>query len=411
MQRIAADGEVVWRYKKAGAGPTWPEYCPLESGGIVALRLTDTVFTSTSPCRRRFLKSSAALMLAGALPLPVLASIPPFPALKTVAAQSHRLFGFAVRPDSLQSDAHYRQFVASQASIIVPENALKWMAVHPARDRYDFAEPDAIAAFAREQGIRLRGHTFCWHRALPDWVQAIADEAELEKVLRQHIATVAGRYRGQIHSWDVANEIINLADGQPGGWRNSFWYQRLGTRYMDIACEALHQADPHAVICYNDYGLESDDVSGQRKRAAVLAMLRDLQSRHIPIGALGIQSHLKAGPHPAFGPGLAAFIHDVKSLGLKVYITELDVDDSSVPMESRPMAVAALYKRYLSLVLEAGVAAILTWGVWDTPHRTAATPKAGDALATGPLLFGKDGSIKEASWAALHALRSSPDLR
>ncbi|WP_210505154.1 endo-1,4-beta-xylanase, partial [Pantoea ananatis] len=112
-----------------------------------------------------------------------------------------------------------------------------------------------------------------------------------------------------------------------------------------------------AVICYNDYGLESDDVSGQRKRAAVLAMLRDLQSRHIPIGALGIQSHLKAGPHPAFGPGLAAFIRDVKSLGLKVYITELDVDDSSVPMESRPMAVAALYKRYLSLVLEAGVAA------------------------------------------------------
>lgn len=101
----------------------------------------------------------------------------------------------------------------------------------------------------------------------------------------------------------------------------------------------------------------------------------------------------------------------MKSLGLKVYITELDVDDSSVPMESRPMAVAALYKRYLSLVLEAGVAAILTWGVWDTPHRTAATPKAGDALATGPLLFGKDGSIKEASWAALHALRSSPDLR
>lgn len=263
--------------------------------------LRKTAFMSSN--RRGFLKNSAALMLGAALPLPVLASSAPFPALKTVAARRHLLFGFAVRPDSLQSDARYRQFVASQASIIVPENALKWIAVHPARDRYDFTGPDAIAAFAREQGILLRGHTFCWHRALPGWVQDIADPTELEKVLRQHIFTVAGRYRGQIQSWDVANEIINPADGQPGGWRNSFWYQRLGTRYMDIACEALHQADPHAVICYNDYGLESDDANGQRKRAAVLAMLRDLQSRHIPIGALGIQSHLKAGPHPLLGRG------------------------------------------------------------------------------------------------------------
>lgn len=366
--------------------------------------LHTTVLTSSQ--RRRFLKNGVALMLGGALPLPALASEPPFPALKTVAARLHLLFGFAVRPDSLQSDARYRQFVASQASIIVPENALKWMAVHPERDRYDFTGPDAIAAFARQQGIALRGHTFCWHRALPGWVQAISDTAELEQVLRQHIVTVAGRYRGQIQSWDVANEIINPADGQPGGWRNSFWYQRLGTRYMDIACEVLHQTDPHAVICYNDYGLERDDANGQRKRAAVLALLRDLRSRHIPIGALGIQSHLKASDHAAFGPGLADFIHDVKSLGLQVYITELDVDDSSVAMEDRAMAVAGLYKRYLSLVLEAGVAAILTWGVWDTPHRTAATPKSGDALATGPLLFGQDGSIKEASWAALHALRS-----
>ena len=359
----------------------------------------------TSTPRRRFLKRSAALLLGSALPIPAFAAEPAFPPLKRIAAQRHLLFGFAVRPERLRADAHYRQFVASQASIIVPENALKWVVVQPEQNRYDFSGPDTLAAFARAQGLLLRGHTFCWHRAVPDWLLAIRDATLLETVLRDHIHAVAGRYRGQIQSWDVANEIINLSDGLPGGWRNSFWYQRLGTRYLDIACDALHQTDPHTVICYNDYGLESDHDNAQRKRDAVLALLRNLQDRQIPIGALGIQSHLKAGPQYASGPGLATFIREVKALGLAVYITELDVDDSRLPMARRAMAVASTYKRYLSLVLEAGVDAVLTWGVWDTPHRTAATPKASDGLATGPLLFAKDGQIKDASWAALHALR------
>jgi endo-1,4-beta-xylanase len=332
-----------------------------------------------------------------------------FVPLGCVAAAHGLWFGFALDANILAFDPDYAAFVAQQARIVVPENALKWDTVHPTTDRYDFAPADGIAAFARTQGIAMRGHTFCWHRALPDWVTKTVTPQNAEAVLVDHIHHVAGRYRGMIQSWDVANEVINVGDGLPGGWRDSFWYRALGPRYIDIACHAAHEADPAAVLCYNDYGLETDGENGSAKRAAVLSMLSGLRQRGVPIGALGIQSHLSAGGPASFGPGLAQFLLEVRDLGLTVYITEMDIDDSRLDTSTDDAQVAAVYKSYLDLVLGTGaVSAVLTWGVWDMPHYTAATPNPTGPMAMRPLIFAPGGALKDASWAVEHCFARTP---
>lgn len=364
-----------------------------------------------SASRRRFmattLRALACIPVAG-IRLSVAGA--PFVPLRQLAAKKGIQFGFALDPAKLNTDATYRDVVARQAGIVVPENALKWQSVHPEPERYDFAPADAIADFAQAHGQRMRGHTFCWHRALPDWVYRTVTPANAEAVLTAHIRTVAGRYRGRVSSWDVVNEAIQLKDGQPDGLRNAFWYQMLGPRYLDTAFRAAHQADPDAMLCYNDYGLENDTPDGESKRAAVLAMLARFKKRGVPVHALGIQSHLRAGETHSFGPGLSRFIWAIRDLGLSVYVTELDVDDSrlSGSTAARDAIVAETYKRYLDLILATrSVSTIITWGVLDTPHRTGATATSGP-LAERPLTFGPDGEIKPASWVVEHCFERAP---
>ncbi|KAB7897472.1 1,4-beta-xylanase [Rouxiella sp. S1S-2] len=322
--------------------------------------------------------------------------------LRKLATQKGVQFGFAIDPKMLTTNATYRDVVARQASILVPENALKWQTVHPEPQRYDFGPADTIANFADEHKQQMRGHTFCWHRSLPEWVHKTVNSANAEAVLTAHIATVAGHYRGKISSWDVVNEAIQPSDGQPGGLRNSFWYQVLGPHYLDIAFHAAHKADPDAVLCYNDYGLETDTPYGEGRRTAILALLQGLKQRGVPVHGLGIQSHLRAGD--TFGPGLTKFILAVHRLGMAVYVTELDVDDSHLTgsVAARDDIVAATYKRYLEAVLATkAVSTVITWGVWDRPHLVGATTTQA-RLAQRPLVFGPQGEIKPVSWVVEH---------
>ncbi|WP_046235105.1 endo-1,4-beta-xylanase [Pseudomonas syringae pv. coryli] len=357
--------------------------------------------------RRSFLTAFVRLLACLPFVSSRLLAAETFTALRQPAAEKGIRFGFAVDPTKLNDDAAYRQLVALQASIVVPENALKWQTVHPEPERYNFAPADAIAAFAKAHDQRMRGHTFCWHRSLPDWVHHTVTPMNAEAVLTAHISTVASHYRGLISAWDVVNEAIQLEDGQPDGLRNSFWYQMLGPRYLEIALKAAHKADPDALLCYNDYGLEKDTHYGESRRTAVLALLRGLKQRGIPIHGLGIQSHLRAGD--TFGPGLSRFILAVRDMGLSIHITELDVDDSHLTgsIADRDGSVAATYKRYLDVVLATrSVSTVITWGVWDSPHVAGAKSNHGP-LAQRALVFGPRGEVKPASWVVEHCFENA----
>ena len=285
-------------------------------------------------------------------------------------AQKHALIaGAAVVVHAVQTDPVFQQLIAGQYDMLVPTGELKWRALRPSATTYDFAASDALFAFAAKHHMRMRGHTLVWHNSVPDWLQGSASKYDVRQLLVDHIHTVMGRYRGRVHSWDVVNEAILPKDGQPNGLRKSFWYDAIGPDYIDLAFHTARDADPHAKLTYNDYGVEYDSDEDAERRKVILALLRGMQERKVPLDAVGIQSHIKAGSPYTVGKGLTDYIESLRSMGLEVYLTELDVNEDDLTyndLQRRDHTVAETYRQYLDVALaNPAVKLMLTWGVSD----------------------------------------------
>jgi endo-1,4-beta-xylanase len=278
------------------------------------------------------------------------------------------LAGAAVDVRALRDSPSYADLIRTQCSIVVAENEMKFGSMRPAPDRFFFEHADFLVDFALRNGILVRGHNFVWHRQLPAWFASYATPANAEHILIEHIERVGGRYAGRVHSWDVCNEAVHLEDGQAGGRRNSPWYKLLGPGYVDLAYRTARRVDPHALLCYNDYDIESEAPSHAAKRAAVLELLRGMKKRGVPIDAMGIQGHISAGPSHEYGPGLTRFMAEVQRMGLKLLISEMDVNDRALPPLEvlRDRDVAATYASFLKITLaNTDIVALLTWGLTD----------------------------------------------
>ncbi len=211
------------------------------------------------------------------------------------------------------------KIVKTQFNTISPENILKWEAVHPKAEKYDFEAADAFVKFGEKHKMFIVGHTLVWHSQTPDWVFKDAtgkfvSRDELLKRMREHIQTVVGRYKGKIHGWDVVNEALN----DDGTMRQSPWLKIIGEDFIAKAFEYAHEADSSAELYYNDYSLELP-----AKRKGAIALIKKLQEKGIPINAVGSQSHDNLN-----FPTLAeqdATITEFAKLGIKVNITEFDV--------------------------------------------------------------------------------------
>lgn len=276
-------------------------------------------------------------------------------------------FGFAVNYDSLKNDKEYQSIIKKQATIIVPMNELKWSNVHPKKEVYDFKKSDYIINFAINNNLKIRGHTLVWHNRIPDYVQNEKNKQQVEKIFYNHIYTVVSRYKNKISSWDVVNEVINPADNQPNGLRNSYWYKMFGEQYIDIAFQQAHKADPKAVLLYNEWGVEYDTKWSETKREYVISLIKRLKSKNIPIDGFGIQSHISTQNINFVNSKLIKFINDLNNLGLKVYITELDVTKSENEIEkSSNFTIENTYKKYLDIVLLGKkINTIIIWGVYN----------------------------------------------
>ena len=387
---------------------------------------TDSVKLIESPSRRRMLLSAAAAMCSGwllpgcgstrlgAAPgaafAPASGNVHGAGSLRAHAAAKGFLTGFAVVPALLRTDAVYAAVVREQASMIVAENAMKWEALRPSATTYNFDDADALLNFAEQNTMKMRGHNLLWHRGIPRWFTAMATRENARHLLEAHIETVAGRYAGRMHSWDVVNEAIQVGDGRPDGLRDSPWLQLVGNDYVEVAFRAARRADPQALLTYNDYGIEAENAQDEAKRQAVLMMLRRMRARRVPIDAVGVQSHLSAGPRVRYGAGLMRFIASVRELDLQVFLTEMDVNDRNVGpgIEQRDEAVAATYRGYLDLVLsDAAVTALIVWGVSDRGTWLNHEDSRGDGRPERPLLF--DGEFK--AKRSFFAVRDAFNLR
>jgi len=245
----------------------------------------------------------------------------PADSLRALAARVGLRIGTAVNPDLLGTNAKYTQITAEQFSSLTPENAMKWESVEPTRGTYTWAQADKVVAFARENKQLVRGHTLVWHSQLPKWLSpdgytSTFSNDELRTILKKHIQDEAGRYRGRIWQWDVVNEAFN-DDGTP---RQTVWYKAWGNSldYIVDAFRWAHEADPQALLFYNDYNLE---FTGPKSNA-VYAFVQTLQGRGVPIDGVGFQGHLDT----QYGyPDLQHNLQRFADLHLKVALTEVDV--------------------------------------------------------------------------------------
>ncbi len=333
----------------------------------------------------------------------------PEASLRDIAAKKNLLVGTAVSYAELQQPP-FTKLLSEQANTVVSENDMKWQNIHPEPDRFDFRRADALLSFATEHQQKVRGHNLCWDNQLPRWFPQVATRENAANLLRQHIAKVAGHFAGQIHSWDVVNEAINVEDGRPDGLRNSIWLQLLGPDYIGIAYHAASEADPHALLTYNDYDIEQDGPKFDAKRRAVLKFLASMRQRKIPINALGLQSHLVAGTKPPDWTALNHFMDEIERLDLQIFVTELDVNDQNLPgsIEERDHAVAELYRDYLTNVLRhSSVKAVLTWGLTDRDTWLNAHNGQGDKRPRRPLPFDSELKPKPAFYAMRDALMAA----
>ncbi len=288
--------------------------------------------------------------------------------LREHAANAKLLFGFAVDEKQLTNNEAYRRTVQQQCSIIVPEKAMQWATLRPAPAEFNFDEADRLITFSETSHIKLRGNALCSHNALPAWFDRVANPTNARQMLADHIRTVMGRYAGRMHSWDVVNEAVEIRDGRVDGLRNSPWLRLVGTDYVEAAFRVARNADPNALLTYNESGLEDDSREAAEKRAAVLVLLRRLKQRNVPIDAVGIQSHLRARSPFGYGAGLRQFTDACRTMDFEVFLSEMDVSDRDLPenAETRDTAVADEYRKYLLTALAApNVTTVIGWGVDD----------------------------------------------
>jgi endo-1,4-beta-xylanase len=228
--------------------------------------------------------------------------------------------GVAVGPAQLRDSAQ-RKLILTHFNSITAENAMKMGPIHPEPDRYNWEGADAIVDFAVKNRLKVRGHNLCWHTQTPKWIfynqnGALVSKAVLLARLKEHIYAVVGRYKGKIYAWDVVNEAIS--DDPKEFLRNSLWYKICGEEYIFKAFQYAHEADPKAILYYNEYNTEYPE-----KRAKVYRLIKKLLEAGVPIHAVGLQGHWSINNPTA--EMLTTSISQYASLGIKVQITELDL--------------------------------------------------------------------------------------
>jgi endo-1,4-beta-xylanase len=278
--------------------------------------------------------------------------------LRSLAEKRGVYIGAAVSIKPLEKEKIYRETIEREFNILVAENAFKWGLVQPKKSKFNFKDTDFLVKFAETGKMKLRGHTLVWHRQNPKWLtEGKFTRDELIKILKDHIQTLVGRYRGKILAWDVVNEAI---DDKTGEYRDTFWYQKLGADYIRLAFEFAREADPNAKLFYNDYSAEGMNA----KSDGIYKLLKELKSRGVPIDGIGWQMHLENGFR--IEPQHRENAKRLVALGLELSITELDVRMKLPASAADLQKQADAYRDVADFCLaEPACKSILTWGFTD----------------------------------------------
>jgi endo-1,4-beta-xylanase len=348
---VLLDGEELGRMADPGALPDGTAYVGVSLQPQTTLTLHELVVEAPP---------GAPDAVSVLLPTDNADYTPTDPPLRELAAARGLYVGAAVSPRPLRCEDAYGQVLGHELNALTTENALKFGPVHPEPERYSFEDADLIVDFAEEHDMLVRGHTLVWHNAVPEWISTAEFTPEVwNDVLHDHIATVVGRYQGRVHVWDVVNEAIG--DGGPGDLRDTLWVRGVGPDYIDKAFRWAHEADPDALLFYNDYGAEGMGGKSQQVYDLVAGMLE----RGVPIHGVGLQMHLTLGEIPD-PDQVRANIERLGALGLQVHITEMDLRLPTDPSPRLYERQAEVYRELSTVCLEAeNCTAFVMWGFTD----------------------------------------------
>ncbi len=291
-------------------------------------------------------------------------------------------FGYAVS-SSFLDDPRYTEVLAREATILTVENAMKWETIHPARGVYEFGEADRIVELAQANGQKVRGHTLIWDRQLADWVNTGEwDRESLIEVMRSHIQRVvkhyAEKFPGVVTQWDVVNEAFTST----GERQSSVWQEVIGDDYIELAFRFAHEADPNALLFYNDYfdagiiGFDDPQLldrgaSAARsscaevpKCAAVADLAQQFVDDGVPLDGIGFEGHIFDLEPTDYGD----FASWTLPLGLQWALTEIDValpaeraDDPDL-LERQAAAYSSMIDACWS---SSNCNTVVVWGVTD----------------------------------------------
>jgi endo-1,4-beta-xylanase len=240
-----------------------------------------------------------------------------YPPLRQAGAAAHRRIGTALMSGHL-ANSRLRALVATHFDSLTAENEMKWGATEPRPGDFSLGAGDQLVAFAAENHMRIRGHTLVWHFQLAPWVKDLSGDA-LRMAMQRHIRTLVGHWRSQIAQWDVVNEA--LADSNDGKLRDSP-FLKLGPTYLDEAFRMAHEADPDALLFYNDYDIEAGE--GDARSDAAYRLCARLLQAGVPIHGIGMQMHVDPRHWPS-ADQIQRNVARFAALGLDVEFTELDV--------------------------------------------------------------------------------------
>jgi endo-1,4-beta-xylanase len=326
--------------------------------------------------------------------------------LRQAAAARHLLVGTAVRP-SLFSERAYTETLGREFNMVEPEDALKWSVLRRNAHRFDFHDGDEVVRFASAHGMRVRGHCLVWDHDHPQWLkQGDFSPEQLSRLLQDYISTVMKHYAGRVFAWDVINEALD----ETGRVRDSIWYNRPGiglagkrTAYIEQAFSWAHEADPQALLFYN----EAEGEGLNQKSQAAYEMLRDFRQRGVPVEGVGLQMHVSNLEFDR--AAVASNIARLTALGLQIHITELDVslpfDSVGRVRDSDLQRQADIYREVVRICLQnPGCTAIQTWGFSDKYSWIGSHSHGGRGAA---LLFDRLYRPKPAYEVMVHELAGS----
>ena len=312
--------------------------------------------------------------------------------LRVAAQAAGKLVGAAV-PSSALADGRYAGVLGRHFNYLTAEYEMKWDPIERSRGNNDFGAGDAIVSYGQANGMQIKGHALIWHQAVPGWVGGLS-AADLRVAFENHIRSVAEHYRGRVRAWDVVNEAI--ADNG-SGLRDTVFRQKLGDQYIADAFRLAKQADPQALLFYNDYGGEGLNQKSDR----IYDLVQGLRAQGVPIDGVGLQMHITATSPPS-DASIAANMRRLANLGLLVNISEMDVRIRDLPgtLQARLDVQKSVYHSVVAVcVAEPRCDGVTFWGFTDAHSWIDAQFGADD-----PLLFDEQYAAKPAYYGVLDAL-------